>query len=305
MKKQMEQKAILLNFPDKHLHDSMMMLDSIGWELRQRKSSYFYSVDCRKDDRKCVFQYTTGGEGVILIGNQRHLLPVGTGFIITKPGPYLYSISENADFWEFKYITLTLPCVQYWNNIINLHGHIITISPNSSAMKFWEKLYLLTISNRMTDIYQCSAFSYTFMMEMRRSLIQQTANEKKADLVQRCISEIITYYHQPLDLKTISEKLKVSPIYLLKIFKESTGETPIAYLNAHRLKIACSFLDSTSQEINDIAYAVGITNANYFARVFKQIYLMTPTEYRRNEMRNKQAGSKAQHINVDFEPPVN
>lgn len=302
MNKKPEQKAILLNFPDKHIHDSMMMLDSIGWEMRQWKSSYTYAVDCRRDDRKCVFQYTTGGEGAIQIGNQTHLLPVGTGFLITKPGPYYYSISQNASFWEFKYVTLTLPCVQYWNNIINLHGHIITLSPQSTAMKYWEKLYTLTLSGKMTDIYQCSAYSYTFMMELRRSLIQQTANEKKSDLVQRCISEIVTYYHQPLDLKTISAKLRVSPIYLLKIFKESTGDTPIAYLNSHRLKIACSFLESTNQEVNDIAYAVGITNANYFARIFKKAYKMTPTEYRRVEMRKKQGSGKTQHINVDLEP---
>ncbi|MHB8962137.1 MAG: AraC family transcriptional regulator [Saccharofermentanales bacterium] len=300
MKKMKEQKAILLNFPDKHIHDSMMMIDSIGWETRRIKSSYNYQVDCTKDDRKCVLQYTTAGEGVIKIGNAKHLLPVGTAFILTKPGPYLYKISENAELWEFKYISLTLTCVQYWNSIINLYGHIITLDPECSAMKYWEMLYSLTLADRMTDIYQCSAFSYTFMMELRRSLIRQSANEKKADLVQRCISEIITYYQQPLDLQTIAVRLKVSPMYLLKVFKEGTGETPIAYLNTHRLKIACSFLESTSKKVNDIAYEVGITNANYFARVFKKKYGMTPIDYRRSEMR-KQTYLKPQHINVDFE----
>jgi AraC-like DNA-binding protein len=300
MKKAKEQKAILLNFPDRHLHDSMMMIDSVGWETRRAKSTYEYQIDCTKEDRKCVLQYTIAGEGVIKIGNVRHLLPVGTAFILTKPGPYQYKISENADLWEFKYISFTLPCVQYWNSIINLFGHIITLDPECSAMKYWEMLYSLTLAGRMTDIYQCSAFSYTFMMELRRSLIRQSANEKKTDLVQRCISEIITYYQQPLDLQTLAVRLKVSPMFLLKIFKEGTGDTPIAYLNSHRLKIACSFLASTPKKINDIAYEVGITNANYFARVFKKRFGMTPLEYRRSELRG-QNHPKVQHINVNID----
>lgn len=301
MKSPLIQKAILLNFPDKHIHDSMMMLDSIGWETRRIKSAFHYSVDCTKDDRKCVFQYTTAGEGVIQIGNTKHLLPVGTAFIISKPGPYLYTISNNAELWEFKYITLTLPCVQYWNSIINLYGHIVTVDPDSSAMKYWERLYSITVADRMTDIYQCSAYSYTFMMELRRTLLKQMSNERKANLVQRCIGEIVTNYQQPLDLNSLSERLNTNPIYLLKAFKESTGETPIAYLNSQRLKIACSFLESTDMQINDIAYATGISNANYFTRVFKKKLGMTPLEYRRIELR-KQRNPKPLHINVDLEP---
>ncbi len=301
MKKATQQKAILLNFPDKHIHDSMMMLDSIGWEYRKISASYKYIIDCSKDDRKCVFQYTTGGEGVIRIGNIKHYLPVGTAFILTKPGPYIYTISENAEFWEFKYISLTLTCVQYWNNIINIFGHIITLSPDCSAIKYWEMLYAKTLANRMTDIYQCSAYSYTFMMELRRSLLKESSNEKKYDLAQRCISEIILHYQQPLDLNILAERMKVSPIFLLKVFKDSTGETPIAYLNAHRLKIACSFLESTNMKVSDIAYEVGIANANYFSRFFKQALNMTPREYRKAEFR-KQKSLKMQHINVDINP---
>ncbi|MCR5008266.1 MAG: helix-turn-helix transcriptional regulator [Oribacterium sp.] len=59
------------------------------------------------------------------------------------------------------------------------------------------------------------------------------------------------------------------------------GTTPISFLNDYRLKQAAILLASTSSTVQEISNSVGIDDANYFVKLFRKKYEMTPTEYRR------------------------
>lgn len=66
-----------------------------------------------------------------------------------------------------------------------------------------------------------------------------------------------------------------------KLFKEQTGKSPGEYLRDMRMTVAGRRLLLSSESISDIAYSVGYEDVNFFIRVFKKHFGVTPNQYRK------------------------
>ena len=64
-------------------------------------------------------------------------------------------------------------------------------------------------------------------------------------------------------------------------FKDATGYTPLAYLQALRLEKAKQLLESTRMTLDSITYAVGYEDSNSFRRLFLQRVGLLPAAYRK------------------------
>ena len=59
------------------------------------------------------------------------------------------------------------------------------------------------------------------------------------------------------------------------------SSTLIDYINTQRVKRAAQQLTTTDRSISEVAEEMGILDVNYFAKIFKRTFGMTPTRYRR------------------------
>lgn len=112
-------------------------------------------------------------------------------------------------------------------------------------------------------------------------IIRENKNRNYSAMVQSVIFSINQYYKSDLSIKSIAEQLDVSESYMIAQFKKETGITPSVYLRGARLKAAEKLLVSTEDEIQAISSRVGIPDANYFVKLFKTKYGMTPRSYRK------------------------
>ncbi|WP_408606431.1 helix-turn-helix domain-containing protein [Lachnospira pectinoschiza] len=55
----------------------------------------------------------------------------------------------------------------------------------------------------------------------------------------------------------------------------------MAYLNQIRMQHAANSLIKTNQSIQEISASVGIYDSNYFVKIFKKEFNLTPTAYRK------------------------
>ena len=63
-------------------------------------------------------------------------------------------------------------------------------------------------------------------------------------------------------------------------FRLALFESSEDFLAHYRMARAADFLTTSDRQISDIAVMVGYPNALHFSRAFKQIYGMSPREYR-------------------------
>lgn len=98
----------------------------------------------------------------------------------------------------------------------------------------------------------------------------------------RQICDIIeNEYATELYLDRVAEQIYLSPAYISRIFKKSTGMNFVKYLNEVRLKKAAALLLEADYPINEISKKVGFSDVSYFCSCFKKKYGMTTVQYRR------------------------
>ena len=88
-------------------------------------------------------------------------------------------------------------------------------------------------------------------------------------------------FRRPWRLADLCAVAHMSRSNLVVVFREATGLTPVQYLIQTRLREAILLLRETDRTVTDIAYDVGFSDSNYFARQFRKALGTTPTAYRR------------------------
>lgn len=94
------------------------------------------------------------------------------------------------------------------------------------------------------------------------------------------------HYTENLTLNQMAHELGISVSSLCQSVKKNTGMTVGSLVTAKRLEDARQMLDS-GKRISEIASQVGIDDYNYFARLFKARYGLSPSRYRKEQL-NKQ-----------------
>jgi signal transduction histidine kinase/ligand-binding sensor domain-containing protein/DNA-binding response OmpR family regulator len=82
-----------------------------------------------------------------------------------------------------------------------------------------------------------------------------------------------------LSVEELSKHLGMSRSSLYSKLLELTGETPVEYIRSVKLEKAAVLLEKSDMNVAQIAYSVGFSTPNYFAKSFKAKYGMLPSEY--------------------------
>lgn len=83
-----------------------------------------------------------------------------------------------------------------------------------------------------------------------------------------------------LNVELIAQRYGVSRTYLNRKIKALTGDTSIIFLRRIRLKYAASLLVQGELNVNEIAWEVGYNDINTFRLRFKEMYGVSPTNYK-------------------------
>lgn len=107
----------------------------------------------------------------------------------------------------------------------------------------------------------------------------RVASRRKSLLIYECRKYIDDHYEEYLTVSEIARHIGVSLSYLSRIFKASTGNTIINYINEKKIEKAKDYLLNTDMKIYEIAEKLGFENTTYFSYFFKKYTGMSPKDY--------------------------
>lgn len=110
----------------------------------------------------------------------------------------------------------------------------------------------------------------------------------------KLIQKIVLYIEDnltdtQLSVETLSKHVGMSRSTLYSKLLELTGQTPVEFIRSVKLDKAAHLLETSELTIAEIAYSVGFSTPNYFAKSFKAKFNLLPSEYI-NKMRGKKSG---------------
>jgi len=86
-----------------------------------------------------------------------------------------------------------------------------------------------------------------------------------------------------LSVDYLSEKLGMGRTLFFKRVKNLTGLTPADYIRSIRMQKAAELLANDKLTVAEVSYQVGIDDAHYFIKLFKQMYGITPKKYQKGQ----------------------
>ena len=110
--------------------------------------------------------------------------------------------------------------------------------------------------------------------------VMQYSSRLNNPIIEKAIAFINEHIAENLSLEDTAAEVNVSPFYLSKLFKEEKNENYISYITDIRMQKAQELLKNPRASIKEVSATVGYKDQNYFSRLFRNKFGLTPTEYR-------------------------
>lgn len=88
--------------------------------------------------------------------------------------------------------------------------------------------------------------------------------------------------NNPPDIMSIARLVGLSRTRLFRCFRHTFGLSPLEYLRNQRLQTAMQLLQAGELNVTQAAFMVGYSNLSYFAKAFKSMFGIAPSELRKS-----------------------
>ncbi len=165
----------------------------------------------------------------------------------------------------------------FFDLIVTANNMAKEMNKSFTSQTFDNAFSILSAENDTTLIKQ---FAQKFLLECTTAVTSIKKSEENP-IIKKVCAYVDDNLAQNISLETAADFVQVSSFYLSKLFKEEKGETFINYISDKRLEKSRQLLANTELSIKEISASVGYNDQNYYSRIFKSKYGLSPKEYRK------------------------
>ena len=263
-------------FQDERFVD--LNLYQFGWERTEPLHSY--GPHARNH---YLFHYVIAGRGVLYANDESYAIEAGHGFLIVPGVPTTY-IADEKDPWEYTWIEFDGLRAGESLGLAGISGRQPVYTPlNREAGRLLQE-QMLTIVNHAdaSPIHQIGQ-GFLFLDQLVQSSAgrrQQSQRRLRDFYMKEALSFIEQNYQQDISIEEIAAFCGLNRSYFGKVFRDTMGESPQAFLLHYRMARAAQMLKETTLPVGTIAGMVSYANQLHFSRAFKAVYGMAPRTYR-------------------------
>ncbi len=268
-------------FPSENFID--LGLYQFGWE--QCDPSHSFGPAARNH---YLFHLCLSGTGTLIANNAQgesitYQVKSGQGFMIF-PHQICTYIADHEIPWEYT-----------WLEFDGLHAkeaiELTGLSCNQPIYKARYKDIAENMKDEMLYIVNhgdASPFHLIghlflfidYFMRSASSTQVNKGNSLRDFYIKEAISFIEQNFQNDISVEMIAASCGLNRSYFGKIFRENMGKSPQEFLISYRMSKGAELLKLTGLSIADIGNAVGYPNQLHFSRAFKNVYGISPRQWR-------------------------
>lgn len=255
----------------------------------------------------CLLRFITRGEAVFKINGEEIIVHKNEiAYIPEGAVMSCWALSDNIEFYSIRF------CVTARLNNSDFLGeyfHIPTITKNAqeSVLTYFQEIYQSATSQNPSRLFRIRGnleliLAYltqranaegeaeapsehdvpdAHSLEAIRRRNAKTQNINRDPRIQVVVDYLTPHLNESFTIQSLSEMAQVSQTSFRRLFKAHTGKSPSDYIRELRMTSAARMLLTSDREIAEIGYQVGFSDANYFSRTFRQVFGVSPHQYRR------------------------
>lgn len=118
------------------------------------------------------------------------------------------------------------------------------------------------------------------LRKLKGGRVSREARQYLKRITDECLAYIDARCFEKITLKEIAEHTFYNPFYFSRIFKEQCGISLSEYIKEKRMTEAARLLQTTRYSNDEVMEKVGYTDKKQFYQNFKEIYGLTPSQFR-------------------------
>ena len=109
---------------------------------------------------------------------------------------------------------------------------------------------------------------------------------RSSELYNEFVDEIAKHHRTNNDVKFYADRLNVSSRYLAQVTRRISGKSPKNIIDEFLMQEIEQLLAVSDKTVQEIAYAFGFHSQAHFAKFFKKMNGLSPSEYRKDKRLN-------------------
>ena len=110
--------------------------------------------------------------------------------------------------------------------------------------------------------------------------LEPADRDPKSEVAARILEFIKNNYRKEISMQDAARMLHYSDAYFCKLFKQCFDQNFTTYLTKVRINEAKKLLMNKAASVKDVSMQVGYYDSNYFAKVFRRLTGLLPSEFR-------------------------
>ncbi len=242
-----------------------------------------------------LFHYVLSGTGRLMANDSKgetheYQIKSGQGFMLFPKQISTYIADQDLP-WEYAWVEFDGLRAR---EIIEIAG----LTPDqpiykASSGELREKMkdeILYLVEHGSESPFHLIGHLYLFIDYLSRSTSSMrlsTGGKVRDFYIKEALNYIEQNFQNDISVEGIAAFCGLNRTYFGRIFKETLGKSPQEFLMNYRMTKAAELLKLTKLSIGDIGNAVGYPNQLHFSRAFKNVYGVSPREWRN---KNRVAG---------------
>ena len=201
-----------------------------------------------------------------------------------EPQDYFYLLKEAPEiYWIHFTGERAEGLLEEWGLF---HGHSCFVGEQDRYLRCFEEI-IQELQLQPPGFQRLCALRFEeLLLSMGRQRLRLKNPQLAGDsLVTQVLNDMYKTYYRNYTIEDYAKRHNVSVCWLIRRFKQVTGESPNQYLIQIRIRRARELLESSRLNMGEIASVLGYESPLYFSRQFKQLQGVSPKRYR--EQRQK------------------
>ncbi len=258
------------------LSDSLWHMSGFGREEHTGHQPYWWVNCLRGQDFRAVLQYTLAGVLHFHHKGRQHRVVTGQAVLFDQNDKSEYGICADDPNYRCVWIGFKGAGVeQHCGLLREQYGSIID---DGHKRLFLSMEQLIKTANPVTEPNPLITAPLVYRFFLR--FMRMHEDERVVKPVDSAVEQLMANPLYPWSMKEIAHANGCSREHLVRVFSETYGMGPAAWLNARRLEHAVSLLKQTGLPVAAVAEQSGFASAHTMARLMREEFGQGPRALR-------------------------
>ena len=239
-----------------------------------------YYID-RADFPYFSLEFVSRGRGHLLLGKEHTELTPGVAYTYGPRTPHRIESSVDEPLEKYFVDFTGIHVGKFLDEIALQPGAVRMVHAPIEVQRAFDDLIVHGARSGGTTSQLCNTLMQYILLLVSLNAVSATTGQSLAHSTYlRCRNSIEQSYLTLHNLDEAARETRVDKTYLCRLFQRFDNQTPYEYLTRLKMNKAAELLDNSDVLIKQVAAYVGFSDPFHFSRVFKNVFGVSPREFR-------------------------